>query len=250
MAAAKNGLKFVVLDRVNPINGRDTEGPVYKGEFNFIACHRLPLRHGMTVGELARMFNEEDKIGANLIVTPVSGWKREYWFDETGLPWTNPSPNMRSLRAAILYPGIGLLESAISVGRGTDTPFEIIGAPYIDELEFARDLNNSGLAGVRFIPVQFTPTYSTFKNTRCKGVSIFITDRDKLSPVDVGFTIILLLQKKYPQHFDLQKVNILLRDDKLVEAIRGGKSLGEIKKLWEKDLNEFKQRREKYLIYK
>lgn len=249
-AAAKSRLKFIVLDRVNPINGRDVEGPVYKGDFSFIACHRLPLRHGMTVGELAWMFNEEDKIGANLIVIPVSGWKREYWFDETCLPWTNPSPNMRSLRAAILYPGIGLLESAISVGRGTDTPFEVIGAPYINELDFAAELNKSGLAGVRFIPVQFTPTYSTFKNTLCKGVSIFITDREKISAVDVGFTITILLQKMYPQNFDLRKVNALLKDDKLVEAIRNGKPLSEIKKLWENDLNEFRKRREKYLIYK
>ncbi|HON06965.1 MAG TPA: DUF1343 domain-containing protein [Verrucomicrobiota bacterium] len=247
--AAKNNLKFFVLDRVNPINGDVVEGPVYSGNFSFIAPHSLPLRHGLTVGEIARMINAEDGLKLNLVIVGVSGWKRNQWFDETGLPWTNPSPNMRSLRAAILYPGIGLLESAISVGRGTDTPFEVIGAPYINDVEFAAVLNQCKLNGVRFIPIQFTPVASIFKDTLCKGVSIIITDRDKISPVDVGFTIALTLHHLYPQQFDLKKINTLLLDNKLILAIQENKSLNELKSLWKPALEEFKKRREKYLIY-
>ena len=248
-ASAKNNLKFFVLDRVNPINGDVVEGPVYSGNFSFIAPHSLPLRHGMTVGEIARMINAEDGLKLNLVIIGVSGWKRNQWFDATGLPWTNPSPNMRSLRAAVLYPGIGLLESAISVGRGTDTPFEVVGAPYINDVEFAAALNQCKLNGVKFIPIQFTPVASIFKDTLCKGVSIIITDRDKISPVDVGFTIALTLHRLYSQQFDLKKLNTLLLDDKLILAIKENKSLNELKSLWKPALEEFKKRREKYLIY-
>ncbi len=248
-AAAKNNLKFFVLDRVNPINGSTIEGPIYSGNFSFIAPHSIPLRHSMTVGEIARMINAEDGLKLNLIIIGISGWKRDQWFDETGLPWTNPSPNMRNLRAAILYPGIGLLESAISVGRGTDTPFEVIGAPYINDVEFTTKLNRYKLNGVKFIPIIFTPNASLFKDTQCKGASIIITDRDKMSSVDIGFTIALTLHRMYPQQFDLKKLNTLLLDNKLILAIQENKTLDELKFLWKPALEEFKKRREKYLIY-
>ena len=149
-AAGENGKKYFVLDRVNPINGVTVDGPVRLGKESFVAFHEVPLRYGMTIGELARMCNAERNCKADLTVIQVENWQRDAWFDQTGLPWTNPSPNMRSLTAAILYPGVGLLESALSVGRGTDTPFEVVGAPYIDDVKLAEALNGAGLPGVRF----------------------------------------------------------------------------------------------------
>ncbi|HVV71259.1 MAG TPA: exo-beta-N-acetylmuramidase NamZ domain-containing protein, partial [Verrucomicrobiae bacterium] len=151
-AAGENGKKFVVLDRVDPLNGTTVDGPVLAGEPTFVGYHQVPLRYGMTIGELAKMFQGQRHCAAELTVIPVQGWQRNAWFDQTGLPWTNPSPNMRNLTEAILYPGVGLLESALSVGRGTDTPFEVVGAPYVDDVRLARDLNEAGLPGVRFLP--------------------------------------------------------------------------------------------------
>jgi uncharacterized protein YbbC (DUF1343 family) len=210
-AAAKEGLKFFVLDRVNPINGVAIEGPLHPDKRSFTAFYPVPLRHGMTVGELARMFNATLKSAADLTVIRVEGWRRNQWFDETGLPWTNPSPNMRSLPAATLYPGLGLHESALSVGRGTDRPFEIVGAPYIDDVAFAEEMNGAGLRGVRFVPIRFTPTYSTFKDKPCAGVACVITDRDRLDAVDVGIVIARTLECLYPNDFALAKLNTLLQ---------------------------------------
>jgi len=159
------------------------------GKESFVAFHQVPLRYGMTIGELARLCNAERNCKADLTVIHVENWHRETWFDQTGLPWTNPSPNMRSLPAAILYPGVGLLESALSVGRGTDTPFEVIGAPYIDDVKLAEVLSGAGLPGVSFVPIRFTPTSSVHKGQPCKGVSILLTDRDRCNVVDVGLLI-------------------------------------------------------------
>ena len=163
-AAKQQGIRFVVLDRPNPINGMIFSGPVLdEGSQSFVGFHRIPVRHGMTAGELARMFNKEMKIGADLQVIRMQNWKREMYYDETGLTWVNPSPNMRSLNEAVLYPGIGLLETTnLSVGRGTDTPFEWIGAPWLDGVQLARELNRSGLPGIRFVRVQFTPASSKY----------------------------------------------------------------------------------------
>jgi len=249
-AAAKAGIKFFVLDRVNPITGVDVEGPVYHGDPHFIAWHDLPLRHGMTVGEIARMLNAERNLKADLTVIPVEGWRREMWFDETGQPWRHPSPNLRSLNAAALYPGVGLQESALSVGRGTDTPFEIVGAPYIDDLLLAAELNKLKLPGVRFVPIRFTPTYSTFKDRECGGAAMVVTDRDKLQAVDVGLSIALTVRRLYPQDYALDKVQVLLRDQALIEAIKAGESLASLKQRWTPDLEQFKQRRARYLLYK
>jgi uncharacterized protein YbbC (DUF1343 family)/CubicO group peptidase (beta-lactamase class C family) len=248
-AASKAGLKFFVLDRVNPIGGRAVEGPVHAGPSSFTAFHSIPLRHGMTVGELARMFNEERDWKANLIVIKLEGWSRAMWFDETGLPWINPSPNMRSLVAAALYPGVGLHESALSVGRGTGTPFEVVGAPYIDDRKFAAELNRAGVAGVRFVPIRFTPTASTFKDQPCGGASIIVTDRDILNAVDLGIAIALAVQKLYPTNYALEKVQSLLQHRATVDAIKGGKTLNQITRAWENELTEFKRRRQKYVLY-
>ena len=249
-AAATARLKFFVLDRVNPINGLAMEGPIHSGESSFTAFHSIPLRTGMTVGELARMFNAERGFNTDLTVIRVEGWTRDLWFDQTELPWTNPSPNMRNLTEATLYPGVGLLESAVSIGRGTDTPFEVIGAPYIEDVRLAAELNRAGLPGVRFVPIRFTPKASVFQDKACGGVHIIITDRDALNAVDVGMTLALTLQRLHPNEFALEKVQPLLRHTSTIDAIRAGKSLTDIKQSWTNDLNEFKKRREKFLIYK
>jgi uncharacterized protein YbbC (DUF1343 family) len=182
-------------------------------------------------------------------VIPIEGWKRELWFDETGLPWRHPSPNMRSLNAATLYPGVGLHESALSVGRGTDTPFELIGAPYIDDLVFTAELNKAKLPGVRFVPIRFTPTYSTFKDQECGGAAIVVTDREKLLAVDVGVVIALAAQRLYPKDYALDKTKALLREAVTHEAIKAGGALSFIKSQWKSELEQFKKRRTKFLIY-
>jgi uncharacterized protein YbbC (DUF1343 family) len=248
-AAAQAGKKFFVLDRVNPINGLGVEGPVHTGPSTFVAFHRLPLRHGMTVGELARLFNLERGWQADLTVIPVEGWSRALWLDQTGLPWTNPSPNMRRLTAAILYPGVGLLESAVSVGRGTDTPFEIVGAPYVDDVRFAAELARAGVPGVRFVPVRFTPRASTFKDQSCGGVSLALTNRDALEAVDLGLTLALTLRRLYPDRFALEKLRPLLSDPATLKAIEGGRPLAEIRRAWSAELAAFEQRRAGVLLY-
>jgi len=248
-AAARAHKKFFVLDRVNPINGNAIEGPVHRGDSTFVAFHRLPLRHGLTVGELARLFNRERGWGCDLTVIPVEGWSRGQWLDQTGLPWTNPSPNMRSLAEATLYPGVGLLESAVSVGRGTDTPFEIVGAPYVNDVRFAAELNRAGLAGVRFIPIRFTPKASTFKDQACGGVNVVVTDREALNAVDVGLTLALTLQRLYPGQFAADKLRPLLTDEPTLKGIREGQSLAALRQAWQAELDAFRQRRSTCLLY-
>ena len=248
-AAAEAGVKFIVLDRVNPIGGATVAGPVRLGPSQFIAYHDIPVRHGMTVGELAQMINVERTLGAKLQVVKIEGWKRGQLFDTTGQPWTNPSPNMRCLTQALLYPGIGLLETAMSVGRGTDTPFEVIGAPYIDDIKLANQLNALGQPGVRFVPIRFTPDYSVHKDESCGGVNIIITDRNKLLAVPLGIDIARVLHELYPKRFPLAKVDRLLCHPPTLEALAQGKTLTQIKALWKTDLAKFTTRREKHLLY-
>jgi uncharacterized protein YbbC (DUF1343 family)/CubicO group peptidase (beta-lactamase class C family) len=224
-AAAENKKKYFVLDRVDPLNGQTIEGPVLTGEPTFVGFHSVPLRYGMTIGELAKMFKAERHCDADLTVIPLENWHRDTWFDQTGLPWTNPSPNIRNLTESILYPGVGLLESAISVGRGTDTPFELVGAPYINELEFAQQLNQSGLPGVRFVPVEFTPTYSVHKGELCHGVCILLTDRDASNVVDVGLQIARVLYRLYPKEFVPEKMDRLLKHPPTLAAIKSDRPL-------------------------
>ena len=248
-AAAAAHIKFIVLDRVNPISGLAVEGPLLHGDETFIAWHSLPIRHGMTVGELARMFNEERHIGAGLTVIPLQRWRRELWMDDAGLPWINTSPNMRSLTEATLYPGIGIIESAVSVGRGTETPFELVGAPYADGAVLARELAAMSLPGIRFEGTEFTPASSIFAKQRCGGVRITITDRNALRPVAAGVAIALVLHRLYPNDFALDKLGPLLRDPATLDAIRAGKPLAEIVAMWREDEAAFETRRTKYLLY-
>jgi uncharacterized protein YbbC (DUF1343 family)/CubicO group peptidase (beta-lactamase class C family) len=248
-AAAENHKKYFVLDRVNPLNGVSVEGPVLTGEPVFVGYHYVPLRHGLTIGELARMFQAERSPGTDLTVIRLENWQRGAYFDQTGLPWTNPSPNMRSLTAAILYPGIGLLEQALSVGRGTDTPFEVIGAPYIDDVKLAAELNGAGLPGVRFVPVRFTPAASVHQGKECGGVNIILTDREKCAVVDVALQIAETLEHLYPNEFNPDKMRALLRHPATLAAIKAEKPLAEIHALWQPELVQFQKQREKYLLY-
>jgi len=248
-AAGEAGVKFIVLDRVNPIGGSTIAGPVRLGLSQFIAYHDIPVQHGMTAGELARMINDERGLGVGLQIVKIEGWKRGVFFDATGQPWTNPSPNMRSLTQAILYPGIGLLETAMSVGRGTDTPFEVIGAPYIEGVRLARRLNGLGKAGVMFVPILFTPSASVHKDEPCGGVNIIITDRRKLKAVSLGIDIARVLYKMYPKNFPLAKIDRLLCHPPTIEALGQGKTLSQIETLWKAELAKFNTRRANYLLY-
>lgn len=248
-AAAKAKKTLYVLDRVNPIGGIAMEGPAAPDKEAFTATHAIPLRHGMTAGELAAMMNAERSIGCDLKFVPVEGWRREMLFDQTGLPWINPSPNMRSLNAALLYPGIGLLEFSVSVGRGTDTPFEILGAPYVNDLRLSYELNKLGLPGVQFTPARFTPTTSIFKNEACGGVRIAITNRAALRPVQTGIAIVCTLQRLYPKSFALEKVNTLFNRDASVKAIRTGGTWKKVVEGWTGETEAFETRRSGFLRY-
>jgi uncharacterized protein YbbC (DUF1343 family) len=226
-AAADAKIRFIVLDRVNPIGGDVVEGPLPEGPSHFISWHPVPVRHGKTVGELAQQFRDERPIDVALTVIPVKNWSREQWQDEAGLPWVNTSPNMRSLHAAGLYPGIGLLERAVSVGRGTPTPFEILGAPYIDGAALIREVGP--LPGLSLEPVRFTPSASVHKDQECGGVRMTITDRRALRSVDAGIAIASALARLYPTQFPVDEIQPLLRHRATLEAIRAGKPLAEIR---------------------
>ncbi|HMX27095.1 MAG TPA: DUF1343 domain-containing protein, partial [Blastocatellia bacterium] len=249
--AAKNGKTFVVLDRVNPINGSDVEGPLADGDkLSFIAHHQIPVRHGMTVGELAQLFNKERNINATLQIVRVEDWKRTQWFDETGLVWVNPSPNMRSLTEATLYPGIGLIETTnVSVGRGTDTPFELVGAPWMDGRKLAEALNAANLPGVRFVPVRFTPKASVHKDAECSGVNIIITDRSRFDSVLTGMELAVQVKKLFSKDFQADRFNRLLVNQKIYDAYRQGADARALKQIWESDLDAFRVIRRKYLLY-
>jgi uncharacterized protein YbbC (DUF1343 family) len=250
-AANTAGLKFFVLDRVNPINGLMMDGPVRSGPSSFVAYYPEPVRYGLTEGELATLCKAErkwDKV--DLTVIKLQGWDRSLWFDQTGLPWVNPSPNMRSLTEAMLYPGVGLLESChVSVGRGTGTPFEVIGAPYMDGLRLAAAMNAEGLPGVRFVPIHFTPSEYIFKGETCGGVNIILTDREHCRVVDIGLLAARLLHRWHPDQFQARKMKSLLVDEPTLQAILDDKPLSEIRGLWTEKMEEFKARRAKYLLY-
>jgi uncharacterized protein YbbC (DUF1343 family) len=249
--AAPRGIRVVVLDRPNPVNGWQIEGPMLDEELlGFTGYVRMPIRHGMTLGELARLFNAEKRIGADLDVVAMRGWTRAQWFDETGLPWINPSPNMRNLLQAMLYPGIGAVESAnLSVGRGTDTPFEQIGAPWIDGVALADALNGAQLPGVSFYPVRFTPAASRYAGEDCGGVFIVVTDRVALRPVRVGLAILSTLSRLYPRAFDAGATVRLLGSRDTLDRALGGEPMASIAQSWAADEARWRQRRAKYLLY-
>ncbi|NLI01146.1 MAG: DUF1343 domain-containing protein [Chthonomonadales bacterium] len=251
-ACAEVGIHFVVLDRPNPITGTRVEGPTAdQDSLSFTAWHPIPVQHGMTVGELARMFNEERRIGAGLIVIPCEGWRRSDWFDATGLTWTNPSPNMRCLNQATLYPGIGLLETTnVSVGRGTDTPFEHFGAPWMDGRRVASALNEIGLPGVRFVPVRFVPDASVFKGASCGGVNVVITNRSQFRAVRTGLEIAGVLLAVHRSEWSFDRYNRLLVHRATMEALRRGDRPADIERGWASGLRRFGRIRSSYLLYR
>ncbi len=250
-AAAEHHVRFVVLDRPNPIGGIAVEGPLLDdGRQSFVGFHTLPVRHGMTVGELARLFKKEMKLDVDLQVIKVEGWNRGEYFDATGLVWINPSPNMRSLTQAFLYPGIGLLETTnISVGRGTDTPFEVIGAPWIDGPRLAAEMNAARLPGVRFVPIRFTPASSKFKGEPCSGVNIIVTNRSIFQPVRTGLRIASHLRRVHRDNWKADAFNRLLANKSTFDAVLSGRSVDEIEREYQRGLIQFLVRRKQFLLY-
>jgi len=249
--AAERGISFYVLDRPNPLNGVSVQGPVMDADLkSFTGYFPLPVRHGMTVGELAKLFNKENDIGVDLNVIKMQGYKRSYWFDETGLQWINPSPNLRSLKEAILYPGVALAEGAnVSVGRGTVTPFEVLGAPWVRGKELANYLNKRNISGVSFKPLSFTPRSSRYKNKKCYGIRIILEDRDSLNAPLLGIEIISALNRLYSKHFKLNQTIGLVGSHEILQSIKNGTDPAVIVSKWQDKLNQFRDIRARYLIY-
>ena len=250
--AAQAGIEVIVLDRPNPIGGAAVQGPVSdEGRESFILYHPLPTRHGMTLGELALLFNAERKIHAHLRVVAMEGWRRADWYDQTGLGWVNPSAALRSLTATTLYPGVALIEyDNVSVGRGTDTPFELVGAPWIGEQEFAGYLNRRRIPGARFAPVEFTPRSSAYANQGCKGVRIEVTDRNALDSPELGVELASALQKLYPKEHKMERMILLVGNQSVFEAIHRGDDPRRIARSWQGSLKKFKRLRQRYLLYR
>jgi uncharacterized protein YbbC (DUF1343 family)/CubicO group peptidase (beta-lactamase class C family) len=250
-AATAAGIEMIVLDRPDPITGVFVQGPVSDtGRENFTNYGNVPVRQGMTMGELAKMFNAERKINAKLTVVPMEGWQRGDWFDSTGLAWVNPSPNLRSVTEAGLYPGVGVIEyTNVSVGRGTDTPFELLGAPWIKGKELAAYLNARGIAGVRFVPVTFTPTASNYAGQKCEGVNIVLLERNALDGPELGMELASALQKLYPADFKIGRITELLVNQAAFDGLMAGKDPRRIAQDWQEELEKFEVVRKKYLIY-
>jgi uncharacterized protein YbbC (DUF1343 family) len=250
--AAKRKLPVFVLDRPNPVNGWQIEGPALDKESTGFTGYfpAMPIRHGMTLGELATLFNGENKIGADLTVVAMKNWRRDDWFDDTALPWINPSPNMRNMNEAALYPGIGAIEGTnLSVGRGTDTPFEHVGAPWIDGLQLADALNARAVPGVRFYPVRFTPASSKYANEECQGVFIIVTDRAALRPVRVGLEIASALGRMYPAQYQLDAAGRLFGSREALARVRSGDDPTSIAASWAQAEARWRLLRAKYLLY-
>jgi len=241
-----------VLDRPNPITGSFVQGPVAdEGKESFTDYWTIPVRHGMTMGELAEMFNAERGIHAKLTVVPLDGWQRGDWFDSTGLAWVNPSPNLRSVTEAALYPGVALIEGTnVSVGRGTDSPFELVGAPWVKSRELAAYLNARGIAGVRFVPVTFTPTASVYSEQECHGVNILLTERNGFDAPELGIELAAALQKLYPADFKIGRMQDLLVNQAAYDGLMAGEDPRRIAQDWMEGVEKFEKIREKYLIYK
>jgi uncharacterized protein YbbC (DUF1343 family) len=250
-AAAQSHISFIVLDRPNPLGGAVIEGPMLdRGGTSFVGYFPLPVRYAMTLGELARMFNAENKIGADLRVVAMKDWRRDETYRETGLAWISPSPNLRTLNAASLYPGIEVLQAAgVSVGRGTDTPFELFGAPWIHAAELSSALDARKIAGVSFAPARFTPREEPYKDQNCEGVTIKISDGDLLRPMRMALEIAAVLHDLYPQQFHLEKINALLGSQSTVDRLVRRDAPELIVTGWSSELVQFGQMREKYLLY-
>jgi uncharacterized protein YbbC (DUF1343 family) len=250
-AADQHGKRFVVLDRPNPINGVTVSGPMLDaGAESFVGFHSLPVRHGMTIGELAKMFYRELQLTMPLEVVPCQGWRRPMRWDQTGLRWINPSPNMRSLTQAILYPGIGMLETTnLSVGRGTDTPFEVIGAPWIDPLRLAAEMRRREIPGVACIPIRFTPRSSKYEGEACGGLNFMITDHEVFDPLRLGIELATALQQLSPEQWRGADAIRLMGNRRVLQAILRGRPASEVLAKSREGLEAFRQRRARYLLY-
>jgi uncharacterized protein YbbC (DUF1343 family)/CubicO group peptidase (beta-lactamase class C family) len=249
---AKAGIELIVLDRPNPITGSFVQGAIPdSGRESFVNYFPVPVRHGMTMGELAKLFNAERNLNARLTVVPMEGWMRGDWYDSTALPWINPSPNLRSLTEATLYPGVALVEGTnVSVGRGTDTPFELLGAPWIKATELAQYLNARNISGVRFVPVSFTPSTSAYAGLKCEGVNIVLIERNAFEAAELGIELASALHKVYPAQFQMERMIELLPTRSVYDAVASGQDPRRIADDWREPLEKFLQLRQKYLIYK
>jgi len=261
-AAREAGRRFVVLDRPNPINGLQIEGNLLEADHaSFVGMYPLPMRHGMTVGELALMFNGEFGIGCDLEVVKMEGWRRAMWFDETRLPWVLPSPNIPTLDTAIVYPGCVIIEGTeVSEGRGTTRPFEMIGAPYIEPRRLVERLNEEQLPGCVLRPLHFEPTFHKFEGERCGGLQIHVTDRQAYKPVLTGMAIVAAIQTLYPDQFawkqppyeyvyDRLPFDVINGSAAIREMIEAGSSTPDIEASWRAGLDSFAARRQPYLLY-
>jgi len=250
--AAKAGVEVFVLDRPDPVTGSFVQGPTPDpGRESFVSYGAVPVRHGMTMGELAKMYNSERNINAKLTIIPIEGWMRGDWFDSTALGWVNPSPNLRSLTEATLYPGVALVEGTnVSVGRGTETPFELLGAPWIHGRELAQYLNAREISGVRFVPVSFTPNASNYAGQKCEGVNIVVVERNAFDAPELGIELASALHKLYPEQFHMERMIELLLNQRVYDALTQGVDPRRIAEDWREPLERFQEIRQKYLIYK
>jgi uncharacterized protein YbbC (DUF1343 family) len=250
--AAKRNIAFFVLDRPNPLNGDIVEGPMLDAEKTaFVAYYPLPVRYGLTIGELAQFLNTENHINAQLHVIPMRNWHRNYFFESTGRKWIPPSPNLRTLKGSLLYPGLEILQNAgVSVGRGTEAPFEEFGAPWINGEEVAQLLNAKNLPGVHFANQPFIPVSGLYAGQHCGGVGVRVTDRAALRSMRVGLEIAAELHKKYPDHFDFTKILFLVGNDSTIQQLQSGTPVGEIITSWSKDLTAYDAVRRRYFLYK
>jgi uncharacterized protein YbbC (DUF1343 family) len=250
--AAKRNIAFFVLDRPNPLGGEIVEGPMLDTDkTSFVAYYPLPIRYALTIGELAQLFNSENHINTDLHVIPMKNWHRNLFFESTSLRWVPPSPNLRTLKGSLLYPGLEILQNAgVSVGRGTESPFEEFGAPWINGEEIAAELNARDLAGVHFFNQPFVPVSGLYTGRRCGGVGIRVTDRNTLRSMRVGLEIAAILQRRYPTDFDATKLVLLLGNADTVSALQAGTPPEKIIASWSNDLATFDSLRRKYFLYK
>jgi len=250
--AAKRKIAFFVLDRPNPLGGEIVEGPLLDADkTSFTAYFRLPVRYGLTIGELAQLFNEENHIQCDLHVIAMKNWRRNYFYEETGLRWLPPSPNLRTLKGSVLYPGLEILQNGgVSVGRGTEAPFEEFGAPWMHGEDVAARLNDRHIAGVRFVAADFIPVAGLYAAERCGGVAIRVLDKRAVRSMIMGMEIASVLRRLYQDHFDVQKMLFLVGNEQTIRQLQDGVSVTEIVKGWDADLKTFELRRRKYLLYK
>lgn len=249
--AAKRGVAFYVLDRPNPLGGEIVEGPMLDADkTSFVAYFPLPVRYGLTIGELAQFLNKENHIDADVHVIAMKNWHRNYFFESTGIRWVPPSPNLRTLKGSILYPGLEILQNAgVSVGRGTEAPFEEFGAPWMNGEEVSADLNARNLPGVRFANQPFVPVSGLYAGQRCGGVGVRVTDRAAVRSMRTGLEIASVLQRKYPGHFDAEKTMVLIGNETTVRQMKAGAAPEQIISGWATDLAAFEQLRRKYFLY-